>query len=383
MLADQPVATPWYTNNHMEQRNYPRFAQPLVILMLAIVITAIVIIGKSFLVPVVLAIIFAMLLTPFAKLLERMGAHRKVATLIAIVVFILIGIGILSGLSLLIRSFVISIPTLHDDIARNIQIISPIIEKLGIGSIGTPSAIKDWVFSLIQGSTQLFGNLVSGTTHAVTQMTLTIIYTFFILSYRDKLKLFIYKLTPESRHENYKPIADNMMRVVPQYLIGLLLSAIILAVINSAAFMAIGVHQAVFLGTLVAVLNVIPYVGPLVGFLFVIAFTLLTQSPIHALMVAAVFLLVQFFDNNILTPSVTASRIRLNGLTAIMGIVLGGMIWGVAGMILALPVLGMIKIIAQYTDHLKPYAYLMGTEDTDEEEASTPKRSFIQRLFKK
>lgn len=371
-----------YTETYMTNTSYPRFTQFLVILLIAFAGIAIVIIGKSFLVPIVLAGIFALFLMPLAELLERWHLHRRVATLLSLLVFLLVTVGVLSGISLLVRSFILDLPSLSSGIAKNLTIISEFTQRIGLGQIIDIQNIDSTLFTLLRNSTGAISSIVSGTTATITQITLTIVYTFFMLSYRDKLQGFMYKLAPSADHAGMKEIVHNMMRVVPQYLVGVFISALILAAVNSGTFALIGIHQPVFLGVLLAVLNIIPYVGPTVGFIFVIAFTLLTQSPLHALGVLIAFFVIQFFDNNILTPGITASRIKLNGLTAIIGIVAGGMIWGVVGMVLALPILAMIKIILASTKGFEPYAYLMGTEDTDEE-GGEKKSSFLKRMFKK
>lgn len=365
----------------MHNPHYPRFTQPLVIVLLAAMSIVVLVFAKNFLVPVVLGIIFSMFLLPLATVLEKWGAHRKIATLLSVILFIIGAIGVVSGLSLLVRSFVMDVPALGDTIANNTAILTRMIERTGI-TIPEVTTIKNGLFELLQSSSGLVTGFVSGTTATITQITLTIVYTFFMLSYRNKLKTFLYRMTPHTSHHGYHTIIHKMMSIIPQYLIGIFLSAMVLAVINSAAFAIIGINQAVFLGTLVALLNIIPYIGPLVGFLGVIIFTLFAYSPMHALGVGVVFMIVQFLDNNILTPSITASRIKLNGLTAIMGIVLGGMIWGVVGMVLALPVLAMIKIILQNTPTLEPFAYLMGTDDTDEESTGI-KNKVLGKLLKK
>lgn len=335
-------------------------------MLFAIISVLILVFAKGFLVPVVLSMIFAMFLLPLAETFEKWGASRRIATLISVILFLLLAIGIISGLSLLVRSFIVDLPELSAQISKNTTAITELAQRLGI-TMPQISNLRDNFFTILQSSGSFVSNVISGTTATISQMTLVVVYTFFMLSYRNKFKAFLYRTTPTNNHTGYRTIIHKMMSVVPQYLIGLFSSALILAAINSAAFALIGIKQAIFLGTFVALLNIIPYIGPLVGFLGVILFALFTYSPMHALGVGAVFMVVQFLDNNILTPSITASRIKLNGLTAIMGIVLGGMIWGVVGMVLALPVLAMIKIILQNTAGFEPFAYLMGTDDTDEE----------------
>jgi predicted PurR-regulated permease PerM len=90
----------------------------------------------------------------------------------------------------------------------------------------------------------------------------------------------------------------------------------------------------------------------------------LFRSPIYALLVVLVYVLIQFIDNNIIMPYIVATNIQVNGLISVVVVVLGGELWGVSGMFLAIPIAAILKIIFDYFPHYKPLAMLIGNQET-------------------
>ncbi len=137
----------------------------------------------------------------------------------------------------------------------------------------------------------------------------------------------------------------------------------ILSVINSFGFWIIGVPSPLFWGIMVSLLNVIPYVGPIIGFSSVAIFSLIVAGPTVALLAIVMFLVAQFIDNNFLTPIIAGGQIEINPLASIISIVFWGMLWGIIGMVIALPILGLFKIICDTIPGLRPIGYLLGDKE--------------------
>lgn len=187
-------------------------------------------------------------------------------------------------------------------------------------------------------------------------------------------------MVSRDNHEIANSITEQISKVTQQYLIGVLLVIIILAVLNTTGLLIIGIKHAVFFGVLAAILNIVPYIGVLVGSLFPIIMALLTKDSIwSAVAVAGVFAFNQFLENNFLTPNITGSQVKINPLAAIMALIVGGMIWGVAGMILFIPFIGIAKILFDNIQSLKPLGYLIGEDDNGEKE----KDGFFKRTVNK
>ena len=124
--------------------------------------------------------------------------------------------------------------------------------------------------------------------------------------------------------------------------------------------LALGIDHAIFFGILSGVLTIIPYVGIIIGALFPVLMALITKDSIwYAIGVVIVFFTVQFFEGNFITPRITGSKVSINALAAIIALLIGGKILGIAGMILAVPAIGVLKILLSHSEHLKPFVILL------------------------
>jgi predicted PurR-regulated permease PerM len=148
-------------------------------------------------------------------------------------------------------------------------------------------------------------------------------------------------------------------------MVGLLIEMGIIATINTVGFLLVGIKYAFFLGLLAAVLNLIPYIGMLIASIFCMLVTLTTTSDLmQVVWVAVVLIVVQFFDNNIIMPKIVSSRVKINALMTIFGVLVGEAIAGISGMFLSIPAIAILKVIFDRIDHLKPWGELLGDDIT-------------------
>ena len=148
------------------------------------------------------------------------------------------------------------------------------------------------------------------------------------------------------------------------YLKGLITVTIIVGSLNTLGLLALGIDYAIFFGFLAAALLIIPFVGILIGSILPIIMALITKdSPMYAVGVAGVFIFVQFLEGNFITPQVVGSKISINGLVAIIALLLGSALWGIAGMALSLPTVAILKVIFDSVPDLKPFGFLLGEPD--------------------
>ena len=345
---------------------------PLVILWFSITIIFILIIGKSILIPIVIALLLAFFLRPAARKLESWRWPRALAHVLLIISLIIGVLALVGVLSFAFRSFILDIPQYATTITSNIDAIQAWITRIG-GVSGADQTI--WIkenLNLLEIGASNAGKIFGATANTVAMGSLVCIYTFFFLYYRTKFKNFLAQSIGKKRKDAVERMTTKISRVMPSYLTGVSLVVLIMSVLNSLGFWIIGVHSPIFFGILAAVLNVIPYIGTAIGFGLVVVFTLLTQSIPAALLVIAMFLVIQFIDNNILTPNIAAGQINVNPLAAIVGIILGGVIWGITGMIIAIPILGIIKIVCDNIEGLESFGYLIGTEGNERKELDIP-----------
>lgn len=287
---------------------------------------------------------------------------------LAIIISIICAAAVFGGLvyffSYQIASFGDDLPelkrALEDKIAR---LQTFIIENFNISRRDQTK----WVNQKVQESANSGGEYILGffsaTTSLMASLALIPIYVFFLTYYKEKYKRFIVIISGDQNQENVLNIIKKVSNVSQKYLKGLFLDMLILAVLNSAGFLLLGIKHAILFGVLAAILNIIPYIGVLIGSILPVTMALITKDEIgYAIGAAGVCVVVQFLDNNFITPYVVGSSVSINPLTATIALVASAMMWGVAGMILCMPLTGMLKVICDHVESLKPYGYVIGEE---------------------
>jgi predicted PurR-regulated permease PerM len=321
-----------------------------------------VIIARNILVPLTFSMLLAYLLYPIVWRIERTGVHRVPS----ILVVILITLAIVASMAFL---FAVQVSNIQIDLSAIKQKLidqtgSPeqkIEEKFGV-NMRTMEYYVDNIFSSLFTGEQT--NFFTTTANTVFQIFILPVFTFFLLFYRTKIAYFVFRLVGRKRKKKAVKILRDISTVTTKYLGGLILVVLILAVLNSLGLIIIGIPHAIVLGVGAAILNLIPYFGTLLGALVPLIYVLVAMDdPLSAaLKVVFMFIIVQFLENNIITPNIVGGNVRLNALTVIIGLLIGNMIWGIAGMLVVIPIIAILKIIMGNVEMLKPFAYLLSSK---------------------
>lgn len=331
--------------------------------------------GAPFLIPIAIGGLFAMMLIPVSRKLEEWGFPRLLASLTCVLTVLVLLVVLIIVLVNQLTGLLNDLPEVSETLtARLNQFLRNLATRINV----TPreqheflkNELKDFLASL---STHIAGFLrVTGTVLA--SFILTMVYAFFFLLYRQKLKNFIYLAITfrisETKHpiigapvQNPGIIISKITRVANSYVSGLFLVILILSAANALGIYLIGIEHALFFGLMAGILNLIPYIGSLVGSLIPILFALLTKDSLwYPVALIGFFILLQMVESYVLTPNITGASIKLNPMVTIMGLLLGGFIWGIPGMILFIPYLGIVKVIFDHVKKLRPYGYLMGKD---------------------
>lgn len=341
---------------------YPPALRYLIRLLLAFAIIAALIITRQLLVPLFLSILLAYMLYPAAQKMESKNIPRIITNLVLIIgSFAVIG-GMTYFLILLVTTFSDDLPTIKEQIDTNITRFRWALGR----TFGVTAEQLDSIVESLRGSGQYIAELFTGTANTILTIGLIPVYTFLLLLYRNKFRKFVHMLVPKEREKVAQQIIDQAAAVVPSYLKGLFIVFFILMGINSLGFYLIGVEYALLVGFIAALFNLIPYLGTIIGYGVAFLFVLATQSPTLALGVVIQFFIVQFLENNILTPNITGSYVQINPLVIILSLIAGGMIWGLPGMFMVIPYLAILKIVCENIDSLKPIGYLLSTRGTEQ-----------------
>lgn len=225
--------------------------------------------------------------------------------------------------------------------------------------------LKDMGKQLAAGVSGYVGDFLLSTTNTLSTLLQIPIYLFLLLIYREKFNQFFLSMLPNNNDEfAWKKDIEN---VIQGYISGLMLVTLIIAALNTIGLLALGIPHAIFFGILSGILTIIPYVGIFIGALFPTIMALITKDSYwYAIGVVIVFTVVQFLEGNFITPRITGSKVSINALAAIIALLIGGKILGIAGMILAVPAIGVVKILIAYSHQLKPFVILLGDDDPAE-----------------
>jgi predicted PurR-regulated permease PerM len=322
----------------------------------ALLITA-TILASDLVIPMAFAGLFSIVMLPAVKKLEE----RRIPTSLSITLVLLATIIVMGLFIWLIVGQVVSLvndlPNLETKFQTFVENTSQILLRdFGISTAEQNKMLGD----LMRTFSAYAGALLLGTTNTLSTMIQIPIYIFLFLIYRDKFRDFFISILRTKEDLAWK---KDVERVVQGYLSGLMLVTLIVAALNSIGLMIVGIDHAIFFGVLSGVLTIIPYIGIIIGALFPIIMALITKDSIwYTIGVVIVFTIVQFLEGNFITPKITGSKVSINALAAIIALVIGGKILGISGMILAVPGIGLLKILLSYSWRLKPFVILL--EDT-------------------
>ena len=317
---------------------------------------------QGLLVPLVFAILFSVLLFPLCSRLEKWGVPRILAILLCLVLMLAVIVGILYAVTAQISSFAEILPQLIEKgnkLFSNLQIYAD--EHFNIDRKRQVSEAKKYLNTALETGGTLLTSTLLATTSTLTDVLIVLLFVFFFLLYRDFFRSFFYKVFGHTRRTKVDTIMSKIYEVVKDYLAGLVLVILVTGTLMTVGLMILGVDYAVFFGFFGASLVLIPYFGISLGSLLPAAYTLVTQdNPLKALGVIGVFLFVQALEGNFVTPYIVGSKVSINPLAAIITLLLWESLWGLPGLILALPLTAIIKVIFDSIDGLTPYGFLIG-----------------------
>lgn len=335
--------------------------------------------ASAFLIPLVFAGILAMLMTPLCVKLEDKGLNKALASFLCILLLLLVLSGIGFMLSTQIINFAEDLPKIEQQINKQITTVQMYVQDtFGISPEEQEQAVKNkssesgGVGSLVVGFLNAFTGIMASS-------LLVLVYMFLLLFYRSRFPKFILKVVNEDEKKQTRKIINESSQVAQQYLIGRGILILILSVLYSIGLSIIGLDNAIFMSIIGALLSIIPYVGNVFA-LFLFTFMALAQGDDTWLYINIfiVFSIVQFIESYLLEPYVVGAEVDIHPFFTVVIIIVGEMIWGVAGMILAIPMLAIVKIIFSHIEFLEPYAYLIGDtreEDTRDENENKSSKS--------
>ena len=358
----------------MNNVQLPFYAKATLILLGLALLVLTIHIGSGIIFPLFFAVIFAILLTPVQQRLERWRVPRVLAIALSVVLGFVVFLSLLFFIYHQATQLSTQLPVFK---AKFIQVSGQLqawlAQRYGI----TDQQLLDWLKGRASGAAAWAGGSLTALTGLLISISLLPVYVFLLLFYRPMLVEFLTEVfSSPGQNTGVQEIMSESKRLIQSYMVGLLLEAAAVATLNTVGLLALGIPYAVLLGVVGALLNMIPYVGGLVAIALPVFMAFVTKDGLgYPLGVVGVYLVIQFLDNHLLIPYIVASKVKVNALLAIVGVLIGNAIGGVAGMFLALPVIAILKIIFDRIEPLKPWGLLLG----DHYEPTTTRRNIRLR----
>lgn len=341
----------------------PLLDRSVKVLLLLLLLFTLLYFGKPFFVPILIAAFLSMLLIPLCKRLER-----KMPRGLAVLIGVLALLAVVAVIVYIVSTQVSNIADNAEQIERNISAKVEKVQEFVTRSLGIPQHKQQQVIQQQQqASTGKISGIISGFFSSLgsllTNFVILLVYIFLFLYFRDHFSQFLLKVVPQKEKTNTKTIMHDAQQVAQKYLSGLAIMIGCLWVMYGIGFSIIGVKNGLFYAVLCGLLEIVPFVGNLTGVSLTIVMSLAQGGDLR--LVVAILItygIVQFLQTYFLEPLVVGRGISIHPVFTIIGIVGGELLWGIPGMVLALPLMGVVKIICDHIEPLKPYGFLIGEE---------------------
>jgi predicted PurR-regulated permease PerM len=334
----------------------------LMLLLLAVFITY----GENVVIPFVFSILLSILLLPVTNFFEqKLRLPRSISNLIAVIFALALIASLIYFISNQVASFLQEMPEIKSRLQKHTHTLQVWIQQKFKLSSKEQSEVISSATDVSTTGPEFLGQTVFTITQTFFYIILVAIYSFLILFYRHMIKRFIIAIFVKVHADDVQEVLKESKVVVQKYMLGLVTEMGIIAVLNSTVLFLIGIKYALFLGILSAILNIIPYVGIISGIIITCLVTLTTSPYLSDIIwIIVSFEVIHFFDSNFLMPRIVGSKVKINALVTILGVVIGGTLAGLSGIFLALPVIAILKIIFDRIDELKPWGVMMGDDNS-------------------
>lgn len=338
-------------------------------------------VGNEIIMPLLMAFFLSLLLLPLLRFFRKI----KIPELIAIVMVILAAVvavgGILTFFSYQVAGLVKDFPQLQKNLNGHWHTLSDwITSTFKISVTEQIDMLRDQGNKLLNNAGSYLSGAAVSLTSVFVFLGLLPIYVFLILFYKNLLLRFVFLWFKQEDHPQVESALRETEVIVKSYLAGLLIQITYMTILLGVTLSLFGIKHALLIAIIFAFLNLIPYVGALIGNVIGVLLTLTTTNDLwQVVVVLCVIAAVQFLDNNILMPKIVGSKVKINALMSIIGVVIGGSLAGVSGMFLSLPIMAILKVIFDHTTEFKPWAVLLG----DDRPGLSPMANPVVRLRNK
>ena len=334
---------------------------------------------RPLLVPLCFAILFSLLFMPFCRWLERKNIPRPIAILVCIIVFLALITGVVGIIAWQVTDLAADLGNIQDKLAGFLDDIKNYITRnFGISKtkqedIIKPGTTTSWITTLGLAFMNTFLDFI-----------LIVVYVFMIMYYRNHFKNFLLKVIPNREGRNAQDAMSTIEKVSQNYIIGMGMMIASLWVMYSIGFSIVGLKNAIFFAVLCGLFEIVPFVGNLTGNILAVTMAI-TQGGGTSMVVGVLitYSTIQFIQSYLIQPLVVGGEVNINPFFSIFGLIAGEMLWGIAGMVLVLPMLAILKIVCDHVQALKPYGMLLGNPPKTQNKISKKVSAWAEKKKRK
>lgn len=366
--------------------------------------------AAGFLKPLAIAVLLTLICIPLCRKLERWKLARGFSALVSVILSLLVFISFF----IIISAQLANISERWPEIKRKMQprleeVQQAIVKKTGLNfqeefqmlypssdqessaseskkdkqptsSDSQASSSESSPKKLVTDASEEIGMIVMNFFNFMSSAVLTLVYLFFLLLYRNKVKRSVLKFFTKANRKEAQEVMNHSIELALNFIVGRVILIVFLAVIYSIGLSVSGIENAILISVIAAILSLVPFIGNIIGYGLSLVMAVFAGAELWGIVgVSITFGLAQFIESYILEPYVVGSKVEVNPLVTIVVVILGGAIWGIVGMILSIPIVGICKIIFDAIPALQPIGYALGEEDV----AGADEENFLSKWGKK
>lgn len=333
-------------------------ASPVLKYLLIIFFSAIILyLGKTLFIPLFFGLLIAIILNPLCRWFEKKRFSRTLAITLCLLLVTFIFSALIALLIWQLNMFNKDAPA----ILHKLEVFLRQFETWLAATFGTTGDLQtNWAKNLASSLGSILGNAIQNIIATIFMLFLTPIYTALFLYHRHVFVQFLKSIIPEKYQRQLDKILQQTIHTYSSFIKGMVMVYIIVGVLNSIGLFFLGVKHPVLFGMVCAIMTIIPYLGTIVSSALPISLVWLQTGNIwYPLGVIALFAFVQYLEANVIYPKVVGTQLHVSTFAMLIALIAGGIIMGIAGMVLFIPFVAILKIISDNIEEWRPLNLLL------------------------
>jgi predicted PurR-regulated permease PerM len=306
--------------------------------------------GKILFVPLLFGLLFAMMLFPICKKMEKKGISRSIAIAILLFFILILFVILIWLLVVEVSSFIADLPLVNQKLANLFPAFNNWIElSFGISKVEQANWFQKLGFDFSNDISTFLKGLLNATVSTILMLVMIPIYTALFLYHRSSFVRFLEEIIgPKYKNQLHEILNESIISYF-NFIKGNFYVYCIVGILNSIGLLVLGIKHAILYGMLTSFMMVIPYVGIFISASIPVSIALVTKDSIwYPIGVILIFVFIQYLESNVLFPAIVGMQLNLSTWATLVAIVGGVLFWGIPGMVLVTPFLAIIKIISDH-----------------------------------